>query len=380
MKALCFGLVSYNITGKVDNFPVEGQTYLIEDKVESGGGFAFDCSILLASWGLETYIASVVGNDTYGDRIKKELNQTGVKTEYLETTFDKQTPFSFILVDKQNGNNTKFDIMPERAFIKKEDWQVEPDYILGDCNEYHAFLTAINKYPNKDNFVFAKKDNLETRELCKYGKYILATLEFAASVTKLNVDVNSASSLVNLYNKLLDKYPRSNIVITLGASGALYTKDKQINMIKGIDVAPSDRSGSTNIFRGAFVYGVSVGYDIEKCIQIANIAAGLSVTKFGTKSSIPALNEVLAYYTKKFQNQTHVAPHITTEQDNDVNEKVEKPVSNIKTEIKEVNSNNEKQINPINNSNPVNASQNNINSNLGNNINNPGINPPSING
>lgn len=369
MRALCFGLVSYNMTCKVDSFPEEGKTYLIQDKVESGGGFAYDCSILLASWGLETYIASVVGGDDYGNKIRKELAQSGVRLEYLETTFDKPTPTAFILVDKVNGNNTKFDIMPERAYIKKESWQVEPDYILGDSNEYHAFLTAINKYPNKDNFVFAKKDDLETKELCKYGKYILATLEFASSVTKLQVDVNNAQSLVNLYNKLLDKYPRSNIVITLGASGALYTKDKKINMIKGIDIAASDKSGSSNVFRGAFVYGVSVGYDIEKCIQIANIAAGLSVSKFGSKSSIPALNEVLAYYTKKFGNQNHATPHIQTEQTPEQIPVQTPPVVN-NTPSENIN---------VQQNNQATVVQKSVQPVMGNNLNNPGINPPANN-
>ena len=38
---------------------------------------------------------------------------------------------------------------------------------------------------------------------------------------------------------------------------------------------------------------------MDKIITLANIAAGLSVQKIGSRLSIPSLSEVLDYYTKK---------------------------------------------------------------------------------
>ena len=41
-------------------------------------------------------------------------------------------------------------------------------------------------------------------------------------------------------------------------------------------------------------------FSFEKVITYANIAAGLSVSKFGGRLSVPSLNEVISYYNQKF--------------------------------------------------------------------------------
>ncbi len=353
MKVLCIGLAAYNITSRIDSFPVEGNKYKIQEKLENGGGFAYDAAYLLANWGVETYISAIVGSDEYGNKIRKELEQNNVKTDFLETSYDRPTSVSLVLVNKSSGASTSFDLSYEKAHIKKESWTIEPDYILGDNSEYHAFITAINRFPNKDSFVYAEKNDLETKEICKYAKYILCSLDFATAETKVSVDFNNTNTLVELYNRLLNRYPRSKIVITLGSHGALYSSNSKICIMRGLGLTPADASGSSNIFRAAFVYGVSVGYELEKCLQIANIAAGLSVEKFGNKTSIPPLNEVLAYYTKKFAPQEYVVPSITEPEEvvAPPTPEPEKPVVQQKPQ-------------------PTQANTNGVN---------PGINPPSIN-
>jgi sugar/nucleoside kinase (ribokinase family) len=375
MKVLCIGLAAYNITSRIDTFPVEGNKSKIQEKLENGGGFAYDAAYLLANWGAETYISAIVGSDDYGNKIRKELEQNNVKTDFLETSYDRPTSVALVLVNKTNGSTTSFDLTYEKAHIKKEVWSIEPDYILGDSSEYHAFITAINKFPNKDSFVYAEKNDLETKEICKYAKYILGSLDFAVDETKVQVDFDNPSTLEELYNKLLNRYPRSKIVITLGTHGALFSKDNKICLMQGLGLTPADASGSSNIFRAAFVYAVSVGYDLEKCMRIANIAAGLSVQKLGNKSSIPPLNEVLAYYTKQFANQQYVVPNI----DSDIiTEETSQPASNegqpesldannVQTDNPQPSPNASSESVPVENVAPV------------GNADNPGVNPPSAN-
>ena len=61
-----------------------------------------------------------------------------------------------------------------------------------------------------------------------------------------------------------------------------------------------DTTGSGDIFGGAFAYGLLQGYDLEKAITFANIAAGLSVSKVGIKESIPEINEVMNLFNQKY--------------------------------------------------------------------------------
>ena len=51
-------------------------------------------------------------------------------------------------------------------------------------------------------------------------------------------------------------------------------------------------------FAGAFVYGLTRNLPLEKCLKIANIAAGMSVKKVGASNSIPDVEEVYKIYEK----------------------------------------------------------------------------------
>lgn len=299
MKILCIGHSSWDITVPVDNYPTENTKYRYSEKYSSGGGPAGNAAYLLGKWGIDTTIATVVGSDDFGANIKKEFQSINVNTDYIETNYDKDTSFSFILINKNNGYRTVFNVATERPALKKLDYDFTPDIIFTDGNDYGAMQNAINKYPNALTIIDAGRVTPELLELCKYIKHIVCSKGFAETVTGLKFDFNNPGSLVNIYNKLQGKYPKANIVITLEENGALYQTGNQIKIMQGLKVKAVDTTGAGDIFHGAFVYGMANNFDMEKVVTLANIAAGLSVGKIGSRLSIPSLAEVLDYYAKR---------------------------------------------------------------------------------
>ena len=73
MKILCLGNVAYDITLPMEDYPVENVKYRLTNRVECGGGQASNCAYLLAKWGMNVAFAGVVGNDYYGELIRKEF-------------------------------------------------------------------------------------------------------------------------------------------------------------------------------------------------------------------------------------------------------------------------------------------------------------------
>ena len=80
----------------------------------------------------------------------------------------------------------------------------------------------------------------------------------------------------------------------------MYVSNNQIKVMPGLKVDEVDSTGAKDIFNGAFSYGLLKGYDIEKCITFANIAAGLSVVKVGGRSSIPEFDDIMKYFKQKY--------------------------------------------------------------------------------
>jgi len=307
MTILSIGRTSYDITCPVEEYPVEGTKYLLNEKIESGGGTAANVAYLLGKWGEISYFAGVIGSDDYGTKIKKDLEQVMVRTDLMEVSYDVGTPLSIILVNKKQSTRTRFDVVGEsQPNLKKYEYTITPDVIFSDGKEYNATINALNKFPNAISIVDAGRVTRDLLELCKFVKYIVCSKGFAEAVSGLKIDYNNSSSLVNVYRKLKQRYPNNEIIVTLENMGAMYPINGEIRVMPGIKTDVVDPSAAGDIFHGAFAYCLANNFDIEKAVTYSNIAAGLSVGKMGGRTSIPTIKEVISYYNQKFQKDAPV--------------------------------------------------------------------------
>ena len=318
MKILCIGHSSWDMTVPVDDYPIENTKYRFSEKYSAGGGPASNAAYLLGKWGIETVIATTIGSDDFGTKIKKEFQDIKVNTEYIETNYEKETSFSFILINKKNGSRTVFNVATEHPALKKLNYDFTPDIIFTDGHDYGATQNAKSKYQNAISVIDAGRITPELLELCKYIKYIVCSKGFAETVTGMKFDFNNPQSLVNIYTKLQNKYPNSKLTITLEEHGCLYTSGNEIKIMPGLKLTPVDTTGAGDIFHGAFTYGLANGFDMDKIVTFANIAAGLSVTKMGSRLSIPSLSEVMDYYNARF-NVSNIQQTNNTGEVNSVN-------------------------------------------------------------
>ena len=300
MIALCIGHATYDISVPLNSYPIENQKYYLKEKLESTGGSASNMASLLGKWNVETYFSGVVGYDDFGSFIKKELEKIGVRTQFLETNYDKKTSTSFILNNNSNHTRTIFNIEPEEFHLKKYEYDMSPDVIVVDGYEYSASKTAINKFPNAISIINASSATKEMILLAREMKYVICSLEFVESVSGMKVDFKNPVSLLTIYKRVKEKFPNNEILITLQNYGALYCLNDEVKVMPTIQVSEKDRTAAGDIFRGAFAYAIGKKYDLEKSVRIANIAAGLSTSKVGGSQSIPLLSDVIHYYEKKF--------------------------------------------------------------------------------
>ena len=296
MKVLCVGQSTFDVTTKIDKFPEEGSVTNFSEVYECGGGSCANAAYLLGKYKVDSYLGSMVGDDTFGNTIRKELEKVGVHTEYMEIAYEKRTSLSYILLNEKEKKRTILNINKEKLLMKKTEFPMDPDLVLVDSFDYGASLSAFNKYANKITIIDAKMANSETIELCKYAKYIIASKDFASYVSGVKIDFNNPNSLVNCYSALLNKFPNRNIIVTLGEKGAMYLMDNQIKVMPGLKVNEVDATGAKDIFCGSFAYALLKGYDIE---------------------SIPEYDEIMRYFLQKYPDegtiQKETPPVIATE-------------------------------------------------------------------
>ena len=293
MKILCLGHATYDVTLPLDEFPIENTKNRIQERIECGGGPASTAAYLLGCWGADVHFAGIVGDDYYGHKIKEEFKKVHVNTDYLELRKGHDTTSSIVLANKANGSRTTFAYKPKKVEMKPFVLDFEPNVILIDGQEYERSLEVLEKYPNALTIIDAGRARPEVIHLCKLVKWVACSKDFAEEVTGIDVDYNNIATIKEIYQKLKNLFG-NEIVITLEDKGCFY-KDE---IIKSVRLKAVDSTGAGDIFHGALTYYLARGYDAYNALRLANYAGAISVSRVGTRNSIPTKEEMEAVYNE----------------------------------------------------------------------------------
>ena len=134
---LCIGKLTYDIFCPMEGIMQPGQKYMNNERIENGGGEVANAAFLLGKWGVKSTIAGVVGSDDFAVKIKKELDGVQIDTSLIETSYEKPTILSFVMVNKVDGTSTIIrNYKTEFAALRKQDLGMAPDIILSVGHEY----------------------------------------------------------------------------------------------------------------------------------------------------------------------------------------------------------------------------------------------------
>ena len=106
-------------------------------------------------------------------------------------------------------------------------------------------------------------------------------------------ELTSKTNSTAIVSSLLEKYPETRIVLTLGAQGAVYIDQAKRLEQQGFKVNPVDTTAAGDTFVGYFVASLCSGLSEQSALHNACRAASICVMSKGAADSIPCLDEVL---------------------------------------------------------------------------------------
>ena len=177
MKILCIGHISYDIIFPVDEFITENKKIRVNKRIECGGGPASNAAYLLGKWGSEVYIAGLVGNDYYGEKILDEFKSVNVNTKYLEVREGYKTSNSIIINNTSNSSRTILSYREKEEQMKELNLDFEPNIILMDGHEIDESNRLLEKYPNAITIIDAGRATNEIINLAKKVNYVVCSKE-----------------------------------------------------------------------------------------------------------------------------------------------------------------------------------------------------------
>ena len=127
-------------------------------------------------------------------------------------------------------------------------------------------------------------ENLRTLEMLNLCTHAAFSYEGLVNFTR-EEDIKSA--LIKVKNKT-----KTNLFVTNGSKGSYYLKDDILVNIPTINIKPKNTLGAGDVWHGAFLYMLTLNYELEECMRCANISASLKCKHFDTFNGIPIMKEV----------------------------------------------------------------------------------------
>lgn len=294
MKILNFGSLNYDYVYSVDHILRPGETLASSKRETFCGGKGLNQSIALARAGAKVFHGGLVGED--GRLLLDTCTDNGVDVKYI-SMIQGESGHTIIQVDKDAQNCILLHAGSNKKFTKEYIDQVLSNFTKGDFillqNEVNELAYIIEKAYEKEMIIALNPSpfdkELLTCGLEKVSVFLLNEIE--------GEEITSKSHSESIMEKMLETYPDSRVVLTLGMDGALYGDRQQRVKQEIFKVKAVDTTAAGDTFTGFFLASLFSQKPVKEALEIAAKASAIAVSREGATSSIPTIDEVEKFST-----------------------------------------------------------------------------------
>jgi ribokinase len=299
-KIVVVGSSNMDMVVKTDHIPVTGETVLSGSFFMNPGGKGANQAVAVARLGGEVLFISKMGNDVFGKQFSQLFSDEGIDTRYILSDEDLPSGVALITVDKA-GENSIVVASGANANLHSSDMEAAA---LSQIAGAGILLVQLEIPMTTVNYVVQFASAKGVRVILNPAPanslsaevlqciYILTPNKMEASmISGLEVtDLESAKKAA----QLICSMGAQNVVVTMGAMGAVICKNGECSTVKARVVETIDTTAAGDVFNGALAVAVSEGKELEEAVDFACEAAAISVTRLGAQSSIPYRTELIA--------------------------------------------------------------------------------------
>ncbi len=313
-KVLCFGLIMADVlVNGLERLPENWEEAVGgEQSIIAVGGGAANSARTFARLGEPVDLLGRVGDDYFGEFVRKDTESFGVNCSALLADSEYTTGVAVGLVHK-NGKRCFVTAQGANSTIDKRDFErvcltdydfmhingffqfpgIEPD-LCGILKEFHAM---------------GGKVSLDTASSDPFGRWYKAVESFIEDIdylflNELQIKMLTGEESIERGAKDLLAAGVKNVIAKLGAEGCVvYGKEKVPVHVNALPVKAVDTTGAGDSFDAAYIIGLRQGWKQEACARFANTVAGMNCSRLGATAGVPdmktAMEQMSAYYGRR---------------------------------------------------------------------------------
>lgn len=288
-RVFVFGSLNMDLAIQSERMPEKGETLAGHNFRTCPGGKGANQAIACAKLGGEVKMLGAVGSDPFGKEMIDALKKYNVETKNIHVLQGKSSGIAEIILIK--GDNRIILDLGANLLLTKD----QVNNFLRDAKENDIFLTqsendikligyALEQAKNK-KMITVVNPAPANKEILKYASFIDI---FVPNEIELKI-LSGSDDIECSFKKLNVK----NLLVTLGDKG--YSLVSKEGCFKGTapKVKVVDTTGAGDCFIGALCYQLSMNLKLnKKAADFACKAASFSVTKTGSSSSSPTIDDL----------------------------------------------------------------------------------------
>jgi len=286
-----------DVTVHVPRFPIIGESLVASRVTTQIGGKASNQAIGISSLGAIPWLITKIGNDNWANLAKNLWKKRNVKTRYVR--YDKEEPTGIgIVVMSNDGQNFTLSALNSNKMLSREDI----DYAVPIFKKSRVLTIHLNPAIEtvEHALAVAKKMGLISLLNASPSEQLPDSIYNLVDVLILNRIEASQLSGINIVN-FSDAYSAGQefifkgckaVVISLGHEGLAVITPSHKYSIAAFKVPVMDTSGAGDALAAGLAVALAKNNDILSAAKFACAVSGISVSRFGTWTSMPTKEEV----------------------------------------------------------------------------------------
>lgn len=299
-RVVVVGSANMDLAVRCGRMPAPGETVLGGDFAASPGGKGANQAVAAARLGADCLFVGRVGHDEFGQRLKMQMEASGVNTEHLVVTEGVATGVAVILVDGKgensivvaSGANAKVTpadvdaaesaIASAKAVLVQLELPIDTVLRAIQLARSHGVMTILDPAPMPEQLPSAA-----------FAVDILNPNQVEASQLAREPIGQDRHSAKLVATALIGRGAGS-VVIKLGRRGALAVEaaDNQFREIDAFEVPVVDTTAAGDAFAAALTVARARGESLVSATRFACAAGALACTRLGAVNAMPALVDV----------------------------------------------------------------------------------------
>jgi ribokinase len=299
MDVTCVGDVNVDVlTSNLLRLPQRDSQVLLDDLQLTTGGCAANTAKALAILGAKTRLIGKIGDDIYGDFVRKDFG--GIHNLKFALAKGSRTGATIALTFKDKtrsfltypGGNCEFTIK-----------DLDYDLIEGKCLHVASFFLQgmrektkrILDYAHQEGMITSFDAGFDPRGWRKQDLTLVRRILKDVDIFFPNLGEGQAITGKKNKDKVVDELLSLGvgiIALKLGSKGCYVCTEKKRTFVPAYKVKALDTTGAGDVFAAGFIYAYLKAWDMGKCARFASAAAALKTRGYGSWK-YPKYSEVM---------------------------------------------------------------------------------------